>query len=455
MGSGAGCRYRAIMFSRARSGLATLVVALTTLATIGGCSPEPAEVHTPASSGYPRRPTVTAGVVLPMRAAPLIVDGRLRVFAGEHEVSADGPIDVTPVTPPYWSFRRNRVELMAVVATGTVVVSLWCDGELVAIDAQTGRITWRARTEAAECGYPGRRTGANAVYFSETLHTAMTDAGRPVVLRSIDGQLWAFDAATGGLLWHKVFDGPLPNCRTPGLTTTSGYYLTVDYCGNRGAMEIYDVTTGELARWWEPPGGERELGLFPAGCRIGRSECRAVVIPIAGILRAWTIGDEDPVEALGVASPDSRIVGMVAAGYSDPYGSPIGTDIVARDLMTGRELWRWAAPSGRVMLVAEQPNMSHVITTDRELITIDAMSGPRGRGSASSWTEKKANGWPGTFTQATASWRSNVSSSVTLSPRTTSTTSPTCRCCSQHLKHLRPSSASNTRRRRDRLVTPE
>jgi hypothetical protein len=99
------------------------------------------------------------------------------------------------------------------------------------------------------------------------------------------------------------------------------------------------------------------------------------MIPIAGHLRAWTIGDEGPVEALGVASPDSRIVGTVAAGYADPYGSPIGTDIVARDLMTGRELWRWAAPSGGVMLVAEQPNMFHVMTTEHELITIDAMSG--------------------------------------------------------------------------------
>ena len=362
------------MLSRARNGLVTLAVALSTLATIGGCSPEPAEVSTPAStSGYPLRPTVTPGALLPMRAAPLIVDGRLRVFASRHEVSADGPIDVAPTTARYWSFKRNRVDLMAVVAMDTTVVSLWCDGELVAIDAQTGRITWRAPTEVTECGYPGRRTGASAVYFSENLYTAIGESGSPAVLRRVDGQMWAFDAATGALLWHKVFDGPLPNCRTPGLTTTSGYYLTVDYCGNRGAMEIYDVTTGALVHTWEPPGGESDLGLLSVGCRVGISECAAV--QIVGNMRAWIIGDDGPVEALGVASPDSRIVGTVAAGYADPYGSPIGTDIVGRDLTTGRELWRWAAPSGGVMLVAAQPDRFHVITTDRELITIDATTG--------------------------------------------------------------------------------
>jgi outer membrane protein assembly factor BamB len=362
------------MLRQAQSGLAVVAV-LATLAAISGCSPSPAEVHTPASSAYPQRPIVTTGALVPMRSAPLIVDDRLRVFASEHEVSADGPIDAAPVTPPYWSFRRSRVELMSVVATGTTVVSLWCDGELVAIDAPTGRIAWRVPTELALCGYPGRRTGAGAVYFSENLLTAIGDAGRPVVLRTIDGQMWAFDAATGARLWHTVFDGPLPNCRTPGLTTTSGYYLTVDYCGNRGAMEIYDVSTGALVRSWEPPGGEAEIGLFGAGCQTGRSECQAVAIPIAGYMRAWTIGADGPVEALGFAAPDSTIVGTVAVGISDPYGSPIGTEIVGRDLATGRELWRWSPPSGWYLLVAGQANRFHVITRDRDLITIDAMTG--------------------------------------------------------------------------------
>src|SRR5215475_5526448 len=118
------------MWLRARSGLANLVVVLVAVATMGGCTAEPAEVLTTAKGVYPPPPTASTGAVLAMRGAPLIVDGRLRVFADRHEVFADGPIDVAPVSPPYWSFRRNRVDLAAVVASGTFVVSLWFDGEL-------------------------------------------------------------------------------------------------------------------------------------------------------------------------------------------------------------------------------------------------------------------------------------------------------------------------------------
>ncbi|WP_309246285.1 hypothetical protein [Verrucosispora sioxanthis] len=84
------------------------------------------------------------GVTGRLPVAPLIVDGRLRVYAAPRQVYADQPVDSRSRRTPYWSFRRWPASLDAVVASGTTVVSRWSDGQLVAIDARTGRVAWRA-----------------------------------------------------------------------------------------------------------------------------------------------------------------------------------------------------------------------------------------------------------------------------------------------------------------------
>jgi hypothetical protein len=100
-----------------------------------------------------------------------------------------------------------------------------------------------------------------------------------------------------------------------------------------------------------------------------------VVIPTAHTMRAWAFDGDGLVEAAGVTSLTTRIVGTVAADASDPFGPPLATEIVGRELRTGRELWRWAAPAGGARLVAAQPDVFHVITPQRQLITIAASSG--------------------------------------------------------------------------------
>ncbi len=104
----------------------------------------PAEVSTPARDDYPARSMPDPGVTGRLPVAPLIVDGRLRVYAAPRQVYADQPVDSRSRRTPYWSFRRWPASLDAVVASGTTVVSRWSDGQLVAIDARTGRVAWRA-----------------------------------------------------------------------------------------------------------------------------------------------------------------------------------------------------------------------------------------------------------------------------------------------------------------------
>jgi outer membrane protein assembly factor BamB len=315
------------------------------------------------------------GTVLVMTRAPLIVDGRLRIFADRHGVTADGPLDAVPDERPYWSLRRNWVDLLTVVAMGTSVVSLWDDGELVALDARTGAISWRVDTvPTKEARYPGNRTGSSTVYPLDSLFTAAGDNGRGVVLHVNDNQLSAYDAAAGTPLWHKTLDGPVSNCYVPGFTTATGEYITQDYCQGRESVEFYSMSTGVLKRTWAPPSVESDLGLFPAGCLVGRSQCSAMMALPGGPPSFWAFTEDEPAPALGATNPTMKVAGDVAIEPVDPL-VPRPTSMVGRDLLTGTQRWRWDSPGGEVEIVATEPDAVHVLTSNRDLITIDARSG--------------------------------------------------------------------------------
>ena len=87
-----------------------------------------------------------------------------------------------PRVTPFWSYRRWPEQVAGVIAgdgpTGPIVVSQWSDGELVALDARTGRVAWRAAGTAPDDGYAGRRTGASTVYAPPGLHLASASRGR-------------------------------------------------------------------------------------------------------------------------------------------------------------------------------------------------------------------------------------------------------------------------------------
>ena len=57
----------------------------------------PAEVLDPASTPYPAVADRSPGVLGRTNMAPLIVDGRIRVYASKRQVRADGPADAKAV----------------------------------------------------------------------------------------------------------------------------------------------------------------------------------------------------------------------------------------------------------------------------------------------------------------------------------------------------------------------
>ncbi|MDG4791371.1 PQQ-binding-like beta-propeller repeat protein [Micromonospora sp. WMMD1102] len=365
----------------------------------------PAEVITPARAGYPAPPAVQPGVVGTLNAAPLIVDDRIRVYASTRTIRADLPVDAPTRRTPYWSYRRWPAQLAGVVADGATVLTRWSDGKLVALDARTGTVRWRATGPEPGHGYLGRRTGAGTVYAPSGLHTARTATGRPVLVVVGTADRRGLDLDTGRELWRLAAgpdcsgdgdgdgsgDGPDDGAAAAeaaagvgdGLTTADGFFAVADSCAGADEVVFHDVATGALAGRWRPEGSGQPVQLGPVGCLTGRSGCRALRTVAGGVTRGWLLDGARPVPAPALDAPEAVLVDEVAVTLG-------GTGLVARSARTGADLWRWSdtagpeAPvdrgqggpaGGPVRLVAAQPGRVHLRTAGGDLVTLDAATG--------------------------------------------------------------------------------
>ncbi|SDY10904.1 PQQ-like domain-containing protein [Micromonospora pattaloongensis] len=341
---------------------AAAVVLLVATAVIGYRVLAPTEVVTAARGGYPPPPTAQPGVVARFPVAPLLVDGRLRVYAAKRQVRADGPIDAKAQVTPYWSYRRWPEQLVGVVADGATVLSRWSDGELVALDARSGRPVWRAAGPRPETpGYAGRRTGALTVYAPAGLHTATARDGRPVAVVTGEDGPRGFDLRSGAELWRGD-----AACDRDGFTTRSGEYVTTDSCASPQTLRRRDVATGQPAPAWRPDGGG-PLVVEPLGCGVARSGCAAMRSTSGDRARGWLLDGGAPVAAGVLDQPDAWLVGEAAVRRD-------GAELTARSVRTGAELWRRPVEAG-TRVVAVQPGRVHLLTPGRDLVTIDVASG--------------------------------------------------------------------------------
>jgi outer membrane protein assembly factor BamB len=282
-------------------------------------------------------------------AAPIVVDGRLRVYAGKREVYADLPVDVKSSVSRYWSYRRWPGQVQGVVAVGTTVVSLWSDGTLVGLDATRGAVAWRATLGSPDAsGFTGRRTGAATVYQPANLFTA----GQVVIAldsTSVNG----FDTATGRRLWQV----PRPRCHDD--FTAPDTFVAVDTCGTAPHATVLDARTGVPRTDWP------QAAFVPVGCATGRSECSGVVAGGQG----WTVGGSGaltPAPGLAGAGIGVWLVGGVVVrqgaggtveGVSAADGSP-----------------QWTTDAGTV--VAVEPGAVHLVTAGHaEVLTLEPATG--------------------------------------------------------------------------------
>ncbi|MFI6823560.1 PQQ-binding-like beta-propeller repeat protein [Micromonospora sp. NPDC050187] len=337
----------------------------------------PAEVVTVARGERPPTVDPKVGPVGRFSTAPLVVDGRLRVYATTRQVWADEPVDDRQRNTPYWSYRRWPAQLSGVVAAGTTVVSRWSDGRLVALDADTGRVAWQADAPTPQEGYTGRRTGAKTVWQPPGLYTA-TGSGSGTVVVVGDRQMQGTDLTSGRRLWRVDVD---PGCRADVGTTAAGFLATLDRCAGSPVVEFRDATTGTVVERWSPPGAGTEVVVTPTGCTTARSNCGGLHIAETGSAdpgaggaadedggRGWLVDARSPVAALGLDRAGTVLVGEVGVSVVD------GT-VVARSALTGDEVWRRGDLGPGTTVVAAQPGRVHLLTGEKDLVTLDPTDG--------------------------------------------------------------------------------
>ncbi|NLU77322.1 PQQ-binding-like beta-propeller repeat protein [Micromonospora sp. HNM0581] len=327
----------------------------------------PAEVSTPARDDYPARSAPAAGVIGRLPAAPLIVDGRLRVYAAVRQVYADQPVDSRSRRTPYWSFRRWPASLDAVVVSGATVVTRWSDGQLVALDVRTGRVAWRADGPEPASTRVVRRTGTAVVWQPSGLVVSRAADGRLVVVSSGDGEIRAVDLADGDQLWQSAVGA---GCREPVGAGSGGRLLTVDDCDGPTVVEFRDTATGAVTTRWRPPDAGEELTATLLGCRPEGVGCAALRTAGHGDApaRGWLLGPEGPVRVSVLDRAGTEVVDEMAVGVADGV-------LVGRSVPDGEERWRSETGPGRV--IAVQPGRVHVLTEVNELVTLDPKTGAR------------------------------------------------------------------------------
>ncbi|MCI4063078.1 PQQ-binding-like beta-propeller repeat protein [Micromonospora sp. R77] len=326
----------------------------------------PAEVDTPARTAYPPAASPPVGVIGRLPVAPLIVDGRLRVYAATRQVYADQPVDRKHRVTPFWSYRRWPAQLNGVLAVDTTVLSRWSDGKLVALDARTGKVAWRADGPRPGAGFVARRTGAAVVWDPQGISVASGPDGRAVLVVSGQGRLRGYAMADGRELWRVDGDGA---CRTDLGTTAADRVVSVDAGAGPAVVEFRDAVTGAVRTRWRPPDAGPELTVTPLGCLTPRSRCRGLRTAGPGdpAGRGWLVGAGEPIAAPALDAPEVTLAGELAVGVT---GGVLG----GREARTGIQRWR-RGDLGPVRVLATEPGRVYVLTDARELITLDPVTG--------------------------------------------------------------------------------
>jgi outer membrane protein assembly factor BamB len=343
---------------RIAASVVVAVLALGAFAVVGYRVLAPHEQLTRPTVPYPAVQVITdERPFSELRAAPLVVEDRLRVYAEKWRVWSDAPVGVRYESTPYWAFRRWPAQVLGVVTAqttaGPMVVTQWSDGEVIALDARRGDIAWRTTAPvAAGQSYDGRRTGAATVYQPRHLLTARVGSQTVIVLTGPDSAR-AFDAASGQLLWQRT----VPSGCEQAAFTGAGLFA-VPTCDGR-AITFVSVTDGQVRSNWVSP--TPTVPATHALCELSRFECRLVTVGTA----SWVLGADASLTAAPPLEPGAMLSG-------DRVVYPTTTGVEARPLGAKDPLWTW---TGRGTLIDADAVGVYVIAQDRTVLGLSPATG--------------------------------------------------------------------------------
>lgn len=378
------------------------VIALTVICVLGATAVvgyrvlRPVDTATEAQGPYPDRPAAEPVRYGELTAAPLIVDGRLRVFSDGRRVWADTALTSKTEMTPYWSIRRWPAEVVGVVAVEGVyegvalVIAKFSDGMVLAIEPKTGRIAWQdqARASLGE-KYDGRRTGALTVWQPAGIFTARAndDLGDVVVVAGGD-EVIAYNPWTGTRRWESTFTEH-PGCHDTDWTGETTY-IVKDSCAAPANLQVFDVATGKLLNTWHPvgasagPADAANWFVEPMSCARGHSEC-GLLRASAGKdiltfeeragLRAGDTGTVFRVTPDGAVTPEEFATGNNTFLWNENLiqNSEDTHDVIrAVDRKTGNPLWKSKAG---LRLVAVGRFGAYAIDTNLNLVVLHPLLG--------------------------------------------------------------------------------
>ncbi|MET7396404.1 PQQ-binding-like beta-propeller repeat protein [Dactylosporangium sp. NPDC005572] len=357
---------------------------------------KPAETVSSAKRPVPSPEPIKSIQYGELPSAPLIVEGRLRVYTEQRRVFADTPVTALREMTPHWAYRRWPAEVVSVVAVEkpasgvglSVVITKWSDGEIVALDAEKGDIVWQVRIEPADGEtFKGRRTGAKTMYEPEDLFvTASAVDKQPVVIATGKDTAYAIDPSDGHLRWTKSFAAQ-PGCRSNDWTGTDAYFVK-DTCSKPATLEIYDAATGVMLNTWRPPGASigpdnvTNWFLEPTSCQLGRSGC--------AVFKAAPTGDvvsfADAAAGVGSLTPTYWSLGADHLVRPEPVVDKdtivVVGDTVAQQV-TGGYVWAFSRTTGQRLWMSEvagaliggdQRNM-YIINNEYQLLVLNLETG--------------------------------------------------------------------------------
>jgi outer membrane protein assembly factor BamB len=265
-----------------------VVCVLGATAVVGYRVLRPADTAVEASGPYPDRPAAEPIRYGELTSAPLIVDGRLRVYADARRVWADTSLTSRTERTPFWSIRRWPAEVAGVVAVEgsyegvALVIAKFSDGVVLALNPKNGRIAWQDQARASEGEtFDGRRTGGATVWQPAGIFTARAkdDLGAVLIVAGGD-EVIAYNPWTGKRRWESRFTEH-PGCHDTDWTSETTY-IVKDSCAAPATLQVFDAASGKLLNTWQPPGasaGPAEAAnwfIEPMSCSRGHSECGLV-----------------------------------------------------------------------------------------------------------------------------------------------------------------------------------